>query len=175
MIQLIAYLLILMLMSVFQLMWTFPLWGLQGPPLFVLMAGIIVLWSLPRRSLFFMLVLVSLGLDYFMGEGVYTALATLVAAQPPLWQFWQGRSTKRWLPFVPVALTSLVCFEVFLVLCFGVRYTGAFSIFLQGFVPALFWNVLLTLLLYYPLNRCMSVLHYQESDYLQDAFKGNLG
>lgn len=175
MIQVIAYLLILMLMAALQLIWTLPLPGLQGPPLFVLMAGIVVLWRVPRLSLYFLLVLISLGLDYFMGEGVYTALATLVAAQPPLWQIWKGRHTQKFWPFIPVALVSILCFEGFLVLCFSVRYTGAFGIFLQGILPALLWNLACAWLLFYPLSQCMKLLHYQESDYLEDAFKGNLG
>lgn len=174
MLQLFGYVLLLVLMMGLQLIWTLPLWGLQSPPLFLLLAGCIALWKNPRLLFYFLLVLASLAMDYLMGEGVYTTLATLLAAQPPLWRLLRRHRLSLW-RFLPVAMLSIVLFESALAFAFGVQYPGAFAIFGQTFLPTLWWNTLATLLLYGPISAWMNLLHYQESDYLQDAFKGNLG
>lgn len=162
------------LMAALQMIWSLPLWGLQGPPLFLLMTGMIVLWQIPRLSLYFVLVLVTMSVDLLMGEGVYTALAMLVAAQTPLWQGWKRSKLSLW-RFAPVMLLAIFLFQLTLALCFMVQYEGVFALFWESILPALFWNMLGSVVLYFPLLGVMNLLYYQESDYLQDAFKGNLG
>lgn len=174
MLQFLGCLVLWGLMAALQLIWTLPLWGLQGPPLFLLITGMIVLWQMPRLSLYFVLVLVSMSVDFLVGEGIYTALAMLVATQIPLWQSWKRSHLSVW-RFIPVMVLAIVLFQLTLALCFMVQYEGVSALFWEGILPALFWNVLGALLLYFPLLGAMNLLYYQESDYLQDAFKGNLG
>ena len=174
MLQFLGCLCLWMLAAALQLIWTLPLWGLQGPPLFLLMTGMVILWQMPRLSLYFVLVLVSLGVDCLMDEGIYTALAMLVAAQVPLWQGWRRTQFSVW-RFMPVMLLSTFLFQFTLAVCFSVQYEGVLSLFLAGLLPTLFWNFGGALVLYFPLLGAMNLLYYQESDYLRDAFKGNLG
>jgi hypothetical protein len=174
MLQFLGCLVLWGLMAALQLIWTLPLWGLQGPPLFLFITGMIVLWQMPRLSLYFVLVLVSMSVDFMMGEGIYTALAMLVAAQIPLWQGWKRSRLSIW-RFIPVMVLATFLFQLTLMMCFIVQYEGVLALFWEGLLPALFWNVLGALLLYFPLIGGMNLLYYQESDYLQDAFKGNLG
>lgn len=174
MLQFLSCLCFWVLAAALQLIWTLPLWGLQGPPLFLLMTGMIILWQMPRLSLYFVLVLVSLGIDSLMGEGVYTTLAMLVAAQIPLWQGWRRVPLSVW-RFIPVMLLATFLFQLTLAACFTVQYEGVLFFFGTSLFPALFWNLVGALLLYFPLLGVMNLLYYQESDYLQDAFKGNLG
>ncbi len=162
-------------MALIQMTWSPGLLpGLQGPPLLVLVTGVLVLWFAPRLTFYWMLAFVVLLMDLLIGEGILTVLATLATAQIPLAQPGKQKSFT-FLRCLAMLVGSILVFEMLLGLYFGLRYTGAGVLFWQGLLPSLGWNTLLGMMLYAPIRFVLNLLHYQESHYLEDAMRGNLG
>jgi hypothetical protein len=155
-----------------QLIWPWPLPGLNTAPALLLLAGSLILYRRPLNSLYACLLLLAAGFDLLLGEGPYCLITYALALALPMLL---PKQRQGWFSAIGWMLASVLSFDLLMLLINGIRGAGALNLFIQHFLPSLAYHLLAAILLQPVTDGLISLLHYQRFEYHKDVMKGRLG
>ncbi|PKL74846.1 MAG: hypothetical protein CVV27_18425 [Candidatus Melainabacteria bacterium HGW-Melainabacteria-1] len=172
--QFIGLALFLGLLAILQLIWPWPLPGLNTAPALLLLSGSLVLFRMPLGRLYVWLLLLAAGFDLLLGDGPYCLLGYAMTLMPAFLRP-VSEHIPGWLPSLGWMLGSVLLFDLILAMLSSFRGPGAWPMLLHHLPWTLAYNLLAALLLLPITGGLISLLHYQRFEYLKEARRGKLG
>lgn len=171
--QFIGLAIFLVVNTLLQLFWPWPLYGYT--PSFLLISGCLILIYTPKTRLYLALLLCVASFDILLGEGMQTLIAVAIAAQLPLHLGGQKELLKSSLKIWAVCLLTVLIFEVLMTLLNLAHGSTALKHLLSSLGLQLLLQSIVILILRKPVQFLTHMLYYQRSEFESDIFKGELG
>ncbi len=172
--QFIGLVIFLILNTLLQLFWPWPIYGYT--PHLLLISGALILIYTPKIRLYLALLLCAAGFDVLLGEGMQTLIAVAIAAQLPLQLGGQSSErSKSSLQAWWICLLTVLIFELLMALLNLSYGMAALKHLLYTLPLQLSLQSIVIFLLRRPVQALSQMLHYRRSEFESDILKGELG
>ncbi len=162
----------LILLALIQLIWPVPLPGLNSAPALLLLAGSCVLYRLPMRRFYLLILILAFGFDLLLNDLPACLFGYALTLALPMSR---ENEKSNWFASLGWMLLSVLIFDGLMMLIGSFYGPGAWRLGLTHLPWSLGYNLLAALLILPLTHGLISVLHYQRFEYDQEVRSGRLG